>query len=88
MTYRPTESLARRLRDQAANEHLSMQALLSKAAEEYLDRHAKKAIIARSVAETKVEFADSMRRLGELVSDPDVAEQLAAFYEAGRRPAP
>lgn len=65
LTYRPTDALTARLREQAENEHLSMQALLTKAAEEYLQRHAKKAMIARSVASTQVEFADALRRLGE-----------------------
>jgi predicted transcriptional regulator len=65
LTYRPTDELLNRLREQADNEHLSVQALLDRAVEDYLERNAKKALITRSVAATKIEFADALRRLGE-----------------------
>lgn len=65
LTYRPTETLAARLREQAESEHLSAQALLDKAVEEYLHRRTKSEMITRSVESTMVEFADALRRLGE-----------------------
>lgn len=42
-----------------------MQVLLVRAAEEYLARHTKKAMIQREVALVKANFSDALRRLGE-----------------------
>jgi predicted transcriptional regulator len=65
MNFRPSDDLADRLRKQAAAEHTSVQSLLTKAVEEYLARHTKKAMIAREVDLVKSNFADALRRLGE-----------------------
>lgn len=65
MNFRPSEELAERLREQAAAEQTSVQVLLVKAAEEYLARHTKKAMIEREVTLVKTNFAEALRRLGE-----------------------
>jgi hypothetical protein len=65
MNFRPAEELAERLRAQAASEQTSVQALLVKAAEEYLARNTKKAMINREVTMVKTNFADALNRLGE-----------------------
>jgi predicted transcriptional regulator len=65
MTFRPPQALADRLTRQAEAERLSLQALLIKAAEDYLNRHTKKEMIRRSVDSTKIEFGEALRRLGE-----------------------
>ncbi|WP_130508948.1 CopG family transcriptional regulator [Krasilnikovia cinnamomea] len=65
MNFRPSEELAERLRTQAATEQTSVQNLLVKAAEEYLARNTKKAMIKREVELVKTNFADALRRLGE-----------------------
>ncbi|GAB1694128.1 hypothetical protein KRM28CT15_59310 [Krasilnikovia sp. M28-CT-15] len=65
MNFRPSEDLAERLRTQAATEQTSVQNLLVKAAEEYLARNTKKAMIKREVELVKTNFADALRRLGE-----------------------
>ncbi|MFI7543513.1 hypothetical protein [Actinoplanes sp. NPDC049599] len=65
MNFRPPDALAERLRAQAESEHLSVQALLVKMAEDYLSRHTKKAMISREVAVVRTNFADALRRLGE-----------------------
>ena len=65
MNFRPTEDLNNRLQAQAHSENVSVQALLVKAAEEYLSRHTKKAMLQREVALVKTNFADALRRLGE-----------------------
>jgi hypothetical protein len=65
MNFRPTDELSDRLQEQAHSENLSVQALLVKAAEEYLERHTKKAMLNREVTLVKTNFADALRRLGE-----------------------
>jgi hypothetical protein len=65
MNYRPTEQLSERLREQAATERISVQNLLTKAAEEYLARHTKRALIDTAMDEVMVSFGDALRRLGE-----------------------
>jgi predicted transcriptional regulator len=65
MNFRPSDELSARLREQAAAEQTSVQGLLVKAAEEYLARHTKKAMIEREVTLVKDNFADALRRLGE-----------------------
>ena len=63
--FRPGDELSQRLRDQAAAEHTSVQNLLVKAAEEYLARHTKRAMIDAAMGRITVEYADALRRLGE-----------------------
>lgn len=65
MTFRPSDELATKLSSQAEAERISVQALLSKAAQEYLDRNTKKALIRDEVLKVKTNFADALRRLGE-----------------------
>lgn len=65
MTFRPPEPLAERLRVQADNEHVSVQTLLVKMVEDYLNRNTKKAMINAQIAVVKADFADALRRLGE-----------------------
>lgn len=65
MNFRPTEDLNNRLQAQARSENVSVQTLLVKAAEEYLARHTKKAMLQREVALVKTNFADALQRLGE-----------------------
>lgn len=65
MSFRPNEDLAERLRHQADAEQVSVQTLLVNAAEEYLARHTKKALISRAVVRVQNDFADALRRLGE-----------------------
>lgn len=65
INFRPPEALADRLREQARSEQVSVQVLLVRAAEEYLARHTKKAMIQREVALVKANFSDALRRLGE-----------------------
>ena len=65
MNFRPTDELAERLREQALAEHTSVQTLLVKAVEEYLQRHTKKALIQREVTLVKENFAEALKRLGE-----------------------
>lgn len=65
MNFRPSDTLSRQLAEQAASEQVSVQALLVKAAEEYLARHNKKTQIAREVTLVKANFAEALRRLGE-----------------------
>jgi hypothetical protein len=63
--FRPSDDLHRRLRDQAAAEGTSVQSLLVKAAEEYLQRHTKRALLDAAMKRITVEYADALRRLGE-----------------------
>jgi len=65
MNFRPGDDLSQRLRDQAEHEHVSVQNLLIKAAEEYLARHTKRAMVDAAMDKVTVEFADALRRLGE-----------------------
>lgn len=65
MNFRPSEELSLRLREQADREHVSVQTLLVKVAEEYLMRKDKKTLIREQVEKIKVEFDDALRRLGE-----------------------
>jgi hypothetical protein len=65
MNFRPSDELALALKEQADREHTSVQSLLVKAAEEYLDRHDKKRRISEQVTAIKDEFGDALRRLGE-----------------------
>lgn len=65
INFRPPDALADRLREQALSEQISVQVLLVRAAEEYLARHTKKAMIQREVALVQANFADALRRLGE-----------------------
>jgi predicted transcriptional regulator len=65
MNFRPNEELSERLREQAEAEHISVQILLVKAAEEYLARHTKRAMIDAAMDKITVEYADALRRLGE-----------------------
>jgi predicted transcriptional regulator len=65
MNFRPTDELTERLRAQASAEHTSVQNLLVKAAEEYLARHTKRAMIDTAMDDVMVSFGDALRRLGE-----------------------
>lgn len=65
MNFRPSDELARGLKQQADREHTSVQTVLVKAAEEYLMRKDKKTLIREQVEKIKVEFDDALRRLGE-----------------------
>jgi hypothetical protein len=65
MNFRPTDELSERLRAQALAEHTSVQNLLIKAAEEYLARHTKRALIDTAMDDVMVSFGDALRRLGE-----------------------
>jgi len=65
MNLRLTDELSERLREQAATEHISVQVLLTKAAEEYLARHTKRALIDSAMDDVMVNFGDALRRLGE-----------------------
>ena len=65
MNLRLTDELSERLREQAAAEHTSVQSLLTKAAEEYLARHTKRALIDSAMDDVMVSFGDALRRLGE-----------------------
>jgi hypothetical protein len=65
MNFRPDDALADQLREQAELEQISVQALLVKAAGEYLTRHSKKAAIDKQLNLVKTNFADALRRLGE-----------------------
>jgi len=65
MNFRPTDELSERLREQAATERISVQNLLTKAVEEYLARHTKRALIDNAMDEVMVSFGDALRRLGE-----------------------
>jgi predicted transcriptional regulator len=65
MTFRPSDELAQKLTTQAEAEQTSVQSLLVKAVQEYLERHTKKALIKGEVALVKANFADALRRLGE-----------------------
>ena len=65
MNLRLTDELSERLREQAATEHISVQVLLTKAAEEYLARHTKRALIDGAMDDVMANFGDALRRLGE-----------------------
>jgi predicted transcriptional regulator len=65
MNFRPNDELALRLREQAQAEHTSVQHLLIKAAEEYLARNTKRAMIDAAMDKITIEYADALRRLGE-----------------------
>jgi predicted transcriptional regulator len=65
MNFRPADDLSERLREQAAAERISVQNLLTKAAEEYLARHTKRTLIDGAMDEVMVSFGDALRRLGE-----------------------
>jgi len=65
MNFRPPDELTIRLRRQADLEHTSVQALLVKAAEEYLTRHDKRRAIDEALDLILVESADAIKRLGE-----------------------
>lgn len=65
MTFRPSEELSVRLRAQADTEHTSVQGLLVKAVEEYLDRHAKNVLIDEALALIMVQSGEALKRLGE-----------------------
>jgi len=56
-----SDELMERLRAQAAAEHISVQGLLTKAAEEYL---ARRALIDSAAASVTTAFGDALRRLG------------------------
>lgn len=65
MNFRPSDELTVRLRRQANIEHTSVQALLVKAAEEYLGRHDKRHRLDEGLDVILVNSADALRRLGE-----------------------
>ena len=65
LNFRPSDELARRLREQAEAEQVSVQGLLVKAAEEYLARHSRRTLIDEAMDRITVEYADALRRLGE-----------------------
>lgn len=65
MNFRPSDELGDRLREQAEAEAISVQSLLVKAAEEYLARHTKRALIDEAMDKITVQYADALRRLGE-----------------------
>jgi|tagenome__1003787_1003787.scaffolds.fasta_scaffold16818964_1 hypothetical protein len=65
MNFRPSEDLAERLRRQADSEHISVQSLLVKAAEDYLARNTKRAMIDAAVDKVMANYPDTLRRLGE-----------------------
>jgi predicted transcriptional regulator len=65
MNFRPPDELAVRLRRQAEDEHTSVQAVLVKAAEEYLLRHNKRRAIDEALGLILVESADAIKRLGQ-----------------------
>lgn len=65
MTLRFPDDLDHRMKDQAQIEHVSVQALVNKAAREYLDRHELNREIDDGMAEIKAVYGDALRRLGE-----------------------
>jgi predicted transcriptional regulator len=65
MTLRLPAELDAKVKQQAKIERISAQALLTKAAEEYVMRHGLNADIDDAMAEITVTFADALRRLGE-----------------------
>jgi len=65
MNFRPTDELSEQLREQAAVEGISVQNLLTKAAEEYISRHTKRVLIDTAMDGIMVSFGDALRRLGE-----------------------
>ena len=65
MNFRPSEELAERLRRQADCEHISVQNLLVKAAEDYLARNTKRAMIDVATDKVMADYPDTLRRLGE-----------------------
>lgn len=65
MNFRVPEALDAPLKARADFEHLSVQRLVEKAAEEYLNRHDKQTAIRVALSSIKVNYADALRRLGE-----------------------
>lgn len=65
MNFRPSETLATRLKEQADAENVSVQHLLSKAAEEYLVRHNRRKALDDALDTVMGTYADALRRLGE-----------------------
>jgi predicted transcriptional regulator len=65
MTLRLDDDLLDRLREQAAAEQTSMQTLISRAVEQYLERGAKRRALADAVRQIQGEYHDVLRRLAE-----------------------
>jgi predicted transcriptional regulator len=65
MNFRPSDELATRLKTQADAEHVSVQVLLVKAAEDYLLRNAKRAMIDQNLAALWENYPETLRVLGE-----------------------
>jgi len=65
MNFRPSDELADKLKVQAEAEHTSVQNLLVKAAEEYLARHTRKAMLREGLEHINRDFGDALRRLGQ-----------------------
>lgn len=65
MNFRPSDDLALKLKTQADAEHVSVQHLLVKAAEEYLIRHDREQRVKANTEQIKARFGDALRRLGE-----------------------
>lgn len=63
MIFRPNDQLNNELTRQAELEQTSVQDLLARAAQEYLDRRAKKSMVRAEVALVKENFADALKRL-------------------------
>jgi predicted transcriptional regulator len=65
ISFRPTDELSDRLKMQADCEHTSIQGLLVRAAEEYLDRHSKTRRIDEALDLIMERSGTALRRLGE-----------------------
>lgn len=65
MTLRLPDDLAERVRKQAEGEHISMQNLVVKATEEYVDRRSINGEIDAAMDKIKSRYGDVLRRLGE-----------------------
>ena len=65
MNLRLPDTLNERVRSQAEAERVSMQALVTKAVEQYLTRNHKREMLDAGLAQLNVDFADALRRLGE-----------------------
>lgn len=65
MTLRLTDELTERVRLQAECEHTSMQSLVVRATQEYVDRHSRGAAIDAAMEKIKGRYGDVLRRLGE-----------------------
>lgn len=65
MTLRLPDELVERVRRQAEGEHISMQNLVVKATEEYVDRRSINGEIDVAMEKIKARYGDVLRRLGK-----------------------